>query len=52
MYCDLARYGGELTHLQTQIEEALWMAEHMSCTAGTAKGAMMTTDQIIALALS
>jgi len=38
MYCDLARYAGELVHLQKQIEEALRMAEQLSYTAGMAKG--------------
>ncbi len=38
VYCDLARYSGELMHLQQQIEEALQMAEHISYTAGMAKG--------------
>src|SRR6185436_3451670 len=36
VYCDLARYAGKLAHLQTQIEEALQMAEHMSHMAGMA----------------
>ena len=38
MYCDLARYAGEIVNLQAQVEEALQMAEHMSYTAGMAKG--------------
>jgi predicted ATPase/DNA-binding SARP family transcriptional activator len=38
LYCDLSRYAGELVHLQKQIEEALKMAEHLSYTAGMAKG--------------
>ena len=53
MYCDLARYAGELTHLQTQIEEALQMAEQIAYTAGMAKGKQLlainiayTTDEI------
>lgn len=38
VYCDLSRYAGELVQLQKQIEEALKMAEHLSYTAGMAKG--------------
>jgi predicted ATPase/DNA-binding SARP family transcriptional activator len=38
VYCDLARYAGKLAHLETQIEEALQMAEHIPYTAGMAKG--------------
>jgi predicted ATPase len=47
MYCDLARYAGELVHLQTQIEEALQMAEHMSYTAGMAKGKQLLAINIV-----
>ncbi|MCB9104842.1 MAG: tetratricopeptide repeat protein [Anaerolineales bacterium] len=53
MYCDLARYAGELTQLQPQIEAALQMAEQMAYTAGMAKGKQLlainiayTTDEI------
>lgn len=38
LHCDLSRYAGELVYLQQQIEEALKMAEHLSYTAGMAKG--------------
>jgi non-specific serine/threonine protein kinase len=38
LYCDLSRYAGELVQLQKQIEETLKMAEHLSYTAGMAKG--------------
>jgi len=47
MYCDLARYAGKLAHLQTQIEEALQMAEHMSYTAGMAKGKQFLAIHIV-----
>ncbi|MCI0394921.1 MAG: tetratricopeptide repeat protein [Chloroflexi bacterium] len=47
MYCDLARYAGELAHLKTQIEEALQMAEHMSYTAGIAKGKQLLAINIV-----
>lgn len=47
MYCDLARYAGELVHLQTQIEEALQMAEHMSYMAGMAKGKQLLAINIV-----
>jgi predicted ATPase len=53
MYCDLARYAGELADLQTLIEEVLQMAEQMTYTAGMAKGKQLmaihiayTTDEI------
>ena len=53
MYCDLARYAGKLTHLQTDIEAALRMAEQMAYTAGMAKGKQLlaihiayTTDEM------
>lgn len=47
MYCDLARYAGELTHLQTQIEEALQMAEDMSYSPGMAKGKQLQAINIV-----
>jgi len=47
VYCDLARYAGKLAHLQTQIEEALQMAEHMSYTAGMAKGKQLLAINIV-----
>jgi predicted ATPase/DNA-binding SARP family transcriptional activator len=47
MYCDLARHAGELAHLQTQIEEALQMAEQMSYTAGMAKGKQLLAINIV-----
>ena len=47
MYCDLARYAGELVHLKTQIEEALQMAEQMSYTAGMAKGKQLLAISIV-----
>ncbi len=46
IYCDLARYAGELAHLQTQIEEAFQMAEHMAYTAGMAKGKQLLAVSI------
>jgi predicted ATPase/DNA-binding SARP family transcriptional activator len=47
MYCDLARHAGKLAHLQTQIEEALQMAEQMSYTAGMAKGKQLLAINIV-----
>ncbi|MEZ4664175.1 MAG: BTAD domain-containing putative transcriptional regulator, partial [Caldilineaceae bacterium] len=47
IYCDLARYAGELTHLQTQIEEALQMAEQIAYTAGIAKGNQLLAINIV-----
>jgi tetratricopeptide (TPR) repeat protein len=47
IYCDLARYAGELAHLQTQIEEALQMAEQLSYTAGMAKGKQLLAINIV-----
>jgi predicted ATPase/DNA-binding SARP family transcriptional activator len=47
MYCDLARYAGELVHLQTQIEEALQLAEQISYTAGMAKGKQLLAINIV-----
>jgi predicted ATPase len=47
MYCDLARYAGELAQLQKQIEEALQMAEHLSYTAGMAKGKQLLAIYIV-----
>jgi tetratricopeptide (TPR) repeat protein len=47
MVCDLARYAGKLAHLQTQIEEALQMAEQMSYTAGMAKGKQLLAINIV-----
>jgi tetratricopeptide (TPR) repeat protein len=47
MYCDLARYAGELAQLQTQIEEALQMAEHLAYTAGMAKGKQLLALKIV-----
>ena len=47
MYCDLARHAGELAHLQTQIEDALQMAEQMSYTAGMAKGKQLLAINIV-----
>jgi len=47
VYCDLARYAGELVHLQTQIEEALQMAEQISYTTGMAKGNQLLAINIV-----
>jgi predicted ATPase/DNA-binding SARP family transcriptional activator len=47
MYCDLARHAGKLTHLQPQIEETLQMAEHISYTAGMAKGKQLLAINIV-----
>jgi predicted ATPase/DNA-binding SARP family transcriptional activator len=47
MYCDLARYAGEFTHLQEQIEKALQMAERISYTAGLAKGKQLLAIHIV-----
>lgn len=47
LYCDLSRYAGELVQLQEQIEEALKMAEHLSCTAGMAKGKQLLAIYIV-----
>jgi predicted ATPase len=47
VYCDLARYAGKLAHLQTQIEEALQMSEHMSHMAGMAKGKQLLAINIV-----
>lgn len=47
MYCDLARYAGQLTHLQTEIEEALQMAEQIAYTAGIAKGNQLLAINIV-----
>jgi predicted ATPase len=41
LYCDLARLAGKLTHLQTQAEEALWMAEQISYTVGMAQAKLV-----------
>jgi predicted ATPase/DNA-binding SARP family transcriptional activator len=46
-YCDLARYAGELAHLQTHIEEALQIAERISYTAGIAKGKQLLAINIV-----
>ena len=37
-YCDLAQLAGERANLQAQVEQALQLAEHISYTAGMAKG--------------
>jgi predicted ATPase/DNA-binding SARP family transcriptional activator len=37
-YCELAELAGEHANLQTQVKEALYMAEGLSYTAGMAKG--------------
>ena len=47
MYCDLARYAGELADLQTQIDEALQMAEQLAYTAGMAKGKQLLAVNIV-----
>jgi non-specific serine/threonine protein kinase len=47
LYCDLSRYAGELVQLQKQIEEALKMAEHLSYTAGMAKGKQLLAIYIV-----
>ena len=47
MYCDLARYAGELAHLQTQIEEALQMAEHLAYAVGMAKGKQLLAVSLV-----
>jgi predicted ATPase len=41
VYCDLARYAGELANLRELVEEALQMAKQMSYTAGMAKGKLL-----------
>jgi predicted ATPase/DNA-binding SARP family transcriptional activator len=40
-YCDLAQLAGEHANLQAQVEEALWMAEQMSYTAGMARAKLV-----------
>ncbi len=47
IYCDLARYAGELAQMQTEVEEALESAEQLSYTAGMAKAKQLLAVNIV-----